>query len=97
MKISNKLKKHLKACTPIEDLLSRTTSKRFQEFAKEMRRHEEALKRIYANDKLHIHVPEEIGSVHQVHPNKRLITTFYRCSICMKDLTENEVKKLQKK
>lgn len=81
----------------VNELVCHTTSKSFKEYWKELQRHENALRKIYAKDKLHKHVLEEIGSVNQVWPNKRHIVTFYRCAVCMKDLTEKEVKKLKNK
>lgn len=73
-----------------------TNSKTFDAYYLECQRHEDTLRKIYGKDKLHRHVPEEVGRVNRVWPNKRHIVTFYRCAVCMKDLTEAEVKKLLK-
>lgn len=81
----------------VNDLICKTTSKTFQAYWREMRRHEDALRKIYAKDKLHKHIPESTGSMSQVHPQRRLIVNFYRCAVCMKDLTEAEVEKLKRK
>lgn len=78
----------------VNALVCGTTSKTFQAYWKELRRHERALRRIYAKDTKHKHTPEEVGSVHQVHPQRRLIVSFYRCAVCMKDLSEEEVRAL---
>ena len=80
----------------IDSVVFRTTSKTFQEYWLEMRRHEDALKRIYGKDKLHKHIPEAVGSVNQVYPKHRHIVTFWRCALCMRDLTEKQVRKINK-
>ena len=80
----------------VNAIICKTTSKTFQAYWRELRRHENALRNIYAKDNLHRHVPEEVGSVHRVHPGKeRYIVSFFRCAICMKDLTEIEARKLR--
>lgn len=73
-----------------------TNSKTFRAFWREQMRHSAALLKIYGNDKLHVHVPEEVGTFSQVFPGKAHVVTFYRCAVCMKDLTEKEVAKLTK-
>lgn len=80
----------------VDDLIAKTTSKTFQAYRGEMRRHERALQKIFAGDEHHKHVPEEVGSVNRVWPDRRRIVTFYRCELCLKDLTEKEVKALTK-
>lgn len=88
--------KATRAFKSVNALVRRTTSKTFQAYWRELRRHEKALIKIYGDDKLHIHAPEEIGTVRRVHPDRHHIITFYRCSICMKDLTQKEVEKLSR-
>jgi hypothetical protein len=75
----------------VNALVCHTTSKTFKKYWAELQRHERALRRIYANDRSHKHQPEETGSVNQVWPRERQIVSFYRCSVCMKDMTEKEV------
>ena len=70
----------------VNALVCATTSKTFQAYWKEMRRHEKALTGIYAHDKRHKHVPELIGSVSNVWPKQKHLVSFYRCAICMKEL-----------
>jgi|KBSSwiStaDraftv2_1062776.scaffolds.fasta_scaffold00292_20 hypothetical protein len=70
----------------VEALINRTCGKTFKAYWREMRRHEATLRRIYAKDKTHKCVPEEVGSVNRVHPLRIKLVTFYRCAICMKDL-----------
>lgn len=62
----------------VDQIVCHTSSTTFYKFWKENRRHERALKKIYGQDKLHICQPEEVGSVSEVHPGKRLLVTFYR-------------------
>jgi hypothetical protein len=78
----------------VDELVCKTSSKTFVAYWQELRRHENALRKIYAKDKDHIHVPQQIGSVNQVHPQDRVLVTFFRCAVCMKDLTEQEVLRL---
>jgi len=82
----------------VNALIYKTTSRTFQAYWREQRRHEKALRKIYAGDKLHVHVPEEVGSVHQVdlkNGSERVIVSFFRCAVCMKDLTEKEAQSLK--
>jgi hypothetical protein len=81
----------------VDQIVCHTSSTTFYKFWKENRRHERALKKIYGQDKLHICQPEEVGSVSQVHPGKRLLVTFYQCSVCMRDIDQKEAKKLMRK
>lgn len=80
----------------VNELVCKTSSPIFKAYWKELRRHENALRRIYAGDKLHKHVVEEIGRINQVEPCVRHIVTFFRCAICMKDLTQREVETIRK-
>jgi hypothetical protein len=80
-----------------KDFIFRTTGKTFQAYWLEKRRREKELRRIYGKDKHHICVPEETGTINQVHPKQRLIVTFYRCALCLRDLTQKEAERLRKK
>lgn len=80
----------------VQDFIFRTCGKTFREYWLEQKRHEKELRRIFGNDKHHVCDPEETGSISQVHPKQRLIVTFYRCTLCLRDLTQKEVDKLRK-
>lgn len=81
----------------VDNLIDRVMGKTFRAYYHEMRRHEERLSRIFSKDPHHRHIPEETGSLNRVHPDQARIVTFWRCSVCMKDLTEKEVAKLKAK
>lgn len=70
----------------VDELICKTTSKTFQAYWREQRRHEKSLRAIFAKDKHHQCVPVEVGSISCVHPKKRTILMLCRCAICMKDL-----------
>ena len=70
----------------VNELICETSSETFREYWKEMRRHENALRRIYGKDKKHICVPEIIGCMSQLSDSPRVMVEFRRCAVCMKDL-----------